>query len=701
MTAKLIEPCDESYSEPDNSARFFQGKKSTLDDLQKREAIPIGKPGLSCQNNLFLGFFFDGTRNNYATSFKKKDNTFSNVARLFDAFPGQIIAPKDVKASAEPWPNESSYPNYMRIYTPGVGTPFDEVRDTGQGLDATMGAAMAKWGERRLMWALCQAINAVHLYLKKEVFIKPSRVSELIQDLELDGRQLGARRPVFIDLGRAANTKAHLVKLLLQWHQAIRGHMPQAVTGQPPKVDPGILQHIYVSAFGFSRGATAARAYTNWFLALCQLDAELTKQSGYTLGGIPVTFDFLGIFDTVASVGTASITPGNLGSGHMAWADAERSLRVPADVRCLHIVSAHEVRRCFPLDAISVNGQLGSAHLEIIMPGVHSDIGGGYSPMEQGRGHDPQGGDMLSRIALAIMYKEARLSGAPLKLERASPVAKERFKVHPDVINALNNYIDACAVKQGSFRDIMRDQMKMAILWRKGWAGKMGSLANVKRASQVDINDIVSADDEFLAEIAAFERWRARPTRTETVQVCPRPEMGVCVDMEEKTVSTLPGIDPERLQDWAHIAAFWSAGRPASAIAHLLENHVHDSRAWFKLLGTEAADVETELKKWVRAYDQHQALQRNTMALALAGGYAPNPLNAQKIKWVEDYKKTGKIPAMKTEGREPFELGAGYLRFRRVYSGADAWRLTQSSPLSEKVGVDSALASTTDSRLVS
>ena len=694
MSAALISVQDTSQIDdlPSYTKTFDAEARKKLKPFESREAIPIGKPGLSCQNNLFLGVFFDGTRNNYAASFKRRDNTFSNVARLFDAFPGQIIAPKDVKASAEPWPNKGNYPNYMRIYTPGVGTPFEEVRDTGQGLDATMGAAMAKWGERRLIWALCQAINAVHLYLKKEVFIKPSRVSELIQDLELDGRQLGARKAVFMDLGRAVNTKAHLVKLLLQWHQAIRGHMPQAVTGKSPKVDPGILQHIYVSAFGFSRGATAARAYTNWLLALCQLDAELTKQAGYTLGGIPVTFDFLGLFDTVASVGTASITPGKLGSGHMAWADAEKSLRVPADVKCLHIVSAHEVRRCFPLDAISVNGQLGSEHREIIMPGVHSDVGGGYSPMEQGRGQDPQGSDMLSRIALAVMYKEARLSGSPLKLERAAPVAKQRFKVHPDVINALNNYLAASTVKKGSFRDIMRDQMKMAILWRKSWAGRMGSLANVQRASQVDINDIVSADEEFVAEIAAFERWRARPTRTETVQVCPRPEMGICVDMEEKTVSTMPGLDPERLQDWTVISAFWQDRSPPPAVAHLMENHVHDSRAWFKLLGTEAGEVEAELKKWVRAYDQYQALQRNAMALALAGGYASNPLDDKQIKWVEAYKKTGKIPAMKTEGREPFELGAGYLRLRRVYSGADAWRLTRSSPAKGQVEVDGVAA---------
>ncbi|MDE2400037.1 MAG: DUF2345 domain-containing protein [Burkholderiales bacterium] len=72
---------------------------------------------------------FDDTRNNYASSFKRKDNTFSNVARLFDAFPGQIIAPKDVKASAEPWPNESNYTNYN-----GLGQTSTPAGDNAPGM---------------------------------------------------------------------------------------------------------------------------------------------------------------------------------------------------------------------------------------------------------------------------------------------------------------------------------------------------------------------------------------------------------------------------------------------------------------------------------------------------------------------------------------------------------------------------------------
>jgi hypothetical protein len=106
---------------------------------------------------------------------------------------------------------------------------------------------------------------------------------------------------------------------------------------------------------------------------------------------------------------------------------------------------------------------------------------------------------------------------------------------------------------------------------------------------------------------------------------------------------------------------------------------------------TEAGDVEKELKQWVKLYDSYTAVQKDPVAVGMAGGYVPKPLSDDKIEWVKAYKRTGKIPAMKTSGREPFELGAGYLRFRRVYSGASKWRLTQITPNSTAVETATAI----------
>lgn len=166
-----------------------------------------------------------------------------------------------------------------------------------------------------------------------------------------------------------------------------------------------------------------------------------------TLGGFEVAFDFLGLFDTVASIGAGN-TLGNsfiglMFDGHGAWADAEDSLRIPTNITCLHLVSAHELRRSFPLDSISVKGVVTPNCMEIVFPGVHSDLGGGYAPREQGRGVDPDGADMLTRIPLLTMYRAARLAGVPLKLELASAVVQRRFEVAASTITAFNAYLAA------------------------------------------------------------------------------------------------------------------------------------------------------------------------------------------------------------------------------------------------------------------
>ena len=664
------------YSNPDNYEKFFSFKEQQK--LRKlyleRETQPIGNPARSCEENLFLGFFFDGTRNNYAVSETAKDKTHSNVARLFDSYPGQTIAPALLLRQKVAWPDEAKYPNYFRVYIPGVGTPFEELGDDGKRGNAVIsdggaGAAFARWGEARIVWALAQSINSVHRFFRKETLLHPSDIRELAAVVKLDARNLKARA-IYVDLSRAANTKAFLSRTLQKLHVAIRTNMPDPVTRKVAKTDPAIVKEIFVSAFGFSRGAAAARAFANWFIALCELDAELSGHSGLTLGGLPVKMDFLGLFDTVASVGLASSAL--VSHGHDAWAD---SLRIPAGVACTHLVSAHEVRRSFPLDSISHHGAMNANCKEIVFPGVHSDLGGGYAPMEQGRGVDPEGADMLSRIPLAVMYREARLAGAPLKLELAPSGAKLRFKIAPSLITAFNAYLAQSKTKQaGSLKPIMREQMQYAIKWRKRWMGQMGQMPATEHALKIDtniaradVNDMVGADKEFVEEVRQFEAWRKQPM--ETAEFCPN--LFVCVETQR---STIPGVDPTRGREWTEIKEWWDQGAIAPALASLFENYIHDSRAWFKLTGPEAAEVEAELKKWVVTYDRLKDRGINPH-----NGLEPsNPMRPAQVAWVEEYKRTRKIPAMKTSGREPIELGAGYLRWRRVYDGGDDFmRLTE------------------------
>lgn len=124
---------------------------------------------------------------------------------------------------------------------------------------------------------------------------------------------------------------------LQRLHFAVKQHWRDERTGRPSKIAPAIVKKIHVSAFAFSRGATEARAFVSFLVAMCKCDARLSKnRAELSLGGFELVIDFLGIFDTVASIGIGN-TFGNsslLGAfdGHAAWADAETVLRVPEDL---------------------------------------------------------------------------------------------------------------------------------------------------------------------------------------------------------------------------------------------------------------------------------------------------------------------------------------------------------------------------------
>ncbi|WP_031281919.1 phospholipase effector Tle1 domain-containing protein, partial [Photorhabdus temperata] len=121
--------------------------------------------------------------------------------------------------------------------------------------------------------------------------------------------------------------------------------------------------------------------------------------------------------------------------------------------RCVHLVSTHEQRLSFPLDSIRrSDGSYPTGSTEVIYPGVHSDLGGGYPPGEQGKAIGKTDGLLLSQIALHEMYAAAFEVGAPFKVDAASlpqnlrkdiwrvmslELAKE-FAIAPDLANRFN-----------------------------------------------------------------------------------------------------------------------------------------------------------------------------------------------------------------------------------------------------------------------
>jgi hypothetical protein len=703
MTANLSPLLNPEFGDASEFKKFFnKSDVELIREFEKREQPVIGVPGESCKTNLFFGFFFDGTKNNYVQAEAGKNH--SNVARLYDCYPGFSV-PGVLPATTDWQNNPARYTHFFKVYVPGVASPFPQVNDSGEGREGTAGAAAGAFGEGRIIWALVQAINNVHRYFLKTPLISQPELDGLLGRIDLNkyARSLmtesGWRSSPIPNKDKNIKARQEFERVLRKLHAAVSRHWPDEKTGKAPKIDPAVVRNIYVSTFGFSRGATEARAFVNWFQSLCKLDAQLRgKAEGMSLGGFNVEFDFLGLFDTVASVGAGN-TLGNspLGrffDGHWAWADTEDSLRIPTGVKCLHLVAAHELRRSFPVDSISVKGALPEGCHEIVIPGVHSDVGCGYSPCEQGRGTDPNGADMIARIPLLMMYKAARLNGVPLKLEMASAIAKGRFALTVETISAFNAYIATCTEKQGPIHRIMREQARKQMEWRLvrrvTGTNPLQASGSFLRASTFDQNDLYSAGLEFEDEIVEFVAWlkeKGKAFRPTTKQA---------------------GFGNDHLEEWEEIAVWWEKGpAPSAEVLSFFDNYVHDSRAWFKLIPLNPdneKDMRAKLASWVektKAVKAHNDLRHKRSPAPVTvwsinyGFVAANDgLSDEERRAADEYAKTGKIPRMITTGREPFSSSwkswglsgrAGYLRFRKIYGGWDS-ELLSSNPVHETGG---------------
>lgn len=671
----LVPNVDSNFVNPADKEAFFSDKElRNLMKYERREQPEFCKPRKSCLTNLYFGFFFDGTKNNYIDAESGKNH--SNVARLYDCYPGLCV--ENILPTRTDWTHElDKFQNFFKVYIPGVASKFDAVNDEGgDGIDGTGGGASGLYGERRIVWAMIQAINNVHRFYLKKPMIGPAEALSLTKNIVLTHRRrklLGDRSENANDLvsqGDRLGTKIRFKALLTRLHDAVSAFWITEDGSGGNLIGPGMVKTIFVSIFGFSRGATQARAFANWMMSLCEVDSEITQCGHtYSLGGFRVSFDFLGLYDTVASVGAGNsfgnVPMAKLFDGHGAWADTENSLRVHPEIPCVHLVAAHELRRSFPLDSISVNGRLQPNWWEIVIPGVHSDLGCGYAPKEQGKGKLEDGTDMLARIPLAIMYKMARLAGVPLKLEHASQVAKDRFLIQKATIDDLNNYLAECKVKRGSLTDIMREQARLQMEWRlsRRSTGKtpIERTAFYSRSTMLDKNDFHSAFLEFEREIAEFEDWKADEGKNFNPEAQPT------------------GFSNDHKSEWEEIAR-WYQPRPTvpPAVSVMFDEYVHDSRSWFKIIpGNPDSVKKTKDMLEKLCFKRDEALRYRALK---QHGRSPRrdghlELTEEELKLANAYTAGGKeIPPMITEGREPYAglNRAGYLRYRKIYGGKDS-----------------------------
>ena len=123
------------------------------------------------------------------------------------------------------------------------------------------------------------------------------------------------------------------------------------------------IKEIFLDAFGFSRGAAAAR---NFVYATLHDKGKTLKDKlafhGYTVGNVRIKF--IGLYDTVAAYGVEH--DNNTRQLHLdSMGSAEKVVQLAA---------AEEHRLNFRLTNINsaANG------LQVFLPGAHSDVGGGY-----------------------------------------------------------------------------------------------------------------------------------------------------------------------------------------------------------------------------------------------------------------------------------------------------------------------------------
>ncbi len=538
-----------------------------------------------CETRIHIGVFFDGTGNNRFEHEPLKKQ--SNVARLFRAFP------------------DDPFEGYFPVYVPGIGTQFPEI---GEIEPATFGAAFGAGGDGRINFGLLHVINSVHRAIspsarryvadgtikalcrnsaRRRVHTRGGSqltpLAETVDAAALRAVGMDAKGGLLLDNGGGS---AHRLAFFKKASAAIAEKVNQS---DKPK-----LTEVFIDVFGFSRGAAQARTFCNW---LCEIF------DGSNLCGVPATIRFLGLFDSVASVGLP--TSSGVGTdGHASWADAPL-LRIPAAVKnCVHFVAMHENRGSFPAELVRVAGTLPANCHEYMFPGMHSDVGGGYKPNEQGRGPNGRDEEKLSLLPLEAMYMAATTALVPLDKALARDGEYDPFKVADNVRAAFSAFM---ADRQKPRR--VRDWLLEYLAWRYQMRHTYMGLAWAARAAAAKgdreaLRDLAGANQRLLDDVASFEGLAALPPRT--LLEDPGSPEGRARARHSVRIGSLER-EASEVYELVRVAA------PTKADAALLfANYCHDSYAGFrpfdqvKVFGWDPVPGSWEAEgylRWRRRYE--------------------------------------------------------------------------------------------------
>lgn len=197
--------------------------------------------------------------------------------------------------------------------------------------------------------------NVALLYLNNEVKVEENIISiytegigteDKKQDQAFPGGALGTGIAIYV-----RGIKDKVYRGLIQMKDRAQKKYLQN------KIDIG---KVTINVFGFSRGAAAARYFMsqeNFIQMFLKLDSKKD-----------INFNFIGLFDTVASYGIIHIND---------VSDLRLDIGGKAK-KVIQLAAADEYRSNFKLTDVTSSIKAGVGY-QLTMPGAHSDIGGGYS----------------------------------------------------------------------------------------------------------------------------------------------------------------------------------------------------------------------------------------------------------------------------------------------------------------------------------
>ena len=527
-----------------------------------------------CEIDLQIGIFFDGTGNNQdwdeadgcnvgLGKTQREARKDSNVARLFRAYPGR------------------SDLGILRLYVPGVGTPFPEI---GENAYATFGPSMGRGGDARINFALLKLLDFLHKAVRRN--ISPFLDEVILALCRNAKRRLIARTGTYSPVAGGTQDIQALDAVGMRTEggllcdffgarpqaEAFYRRQTQALAEKIANTSKPKLVDITIDVFGFSRGATQARVFCNWLKAM---------MDGNRLCGVPARIRFLGIFDTVASVGLPSSAGGD---GHFSWATPD-ALRVPPSIQCVHYVAMHENRTSFPLDSLrGPDGALPENHKQFALPGMHSDVGGGYLPGSQGRSPSGQHDDMLSQIPLELMYQAARTAQVPLNRDLAIIGKYDPFAVHPDLRQAHAAFMQAERPQATTARWLL-SYLAWRYQVRDVYATELSWVTRARASTLNDFNDLAGANQTLMADIAVLEGESDKAMKF--LRAAIRLNPSALAGLEAASTVRRAALASEAQDVLTHIKAHPILGTPENPEhltpqAYLFANYMHDSYAGFR-----------------------------------------------------------------------------------------------------------------------